>query len=169
MRHRTIVVAGPSGSGKSTVGAALAARIGVPFVEGDDLHPSRNREKMAAGVALDETDRRPWLLHVGDALASARDGVVVACSALRRSHRRLLLGRAPQTWFVALEVPHGELERRMHARKHFMPPSLLASQLAAWEPLAPDEPGVAIENVGPADRIVDAILASPEGGSQSLR
>jgi carbohydrate kinase (thermoresistant glucokinase family) len=129
---------GVSGSGKSTVGAELAARLGVPFVDGDALHPVANVAKMAAGIPLDDADRWPWLDAVGARLAESR--VVVACSALRRSYRDRLRAAAPDVRFVLLDGSRELLAARTGARlDHFMPPALLDSQLATLERPAPDE------------------------------
>lgn len=129
---------GVSGSGKSTVGALLAARLGLPFVEADDYHPPANVAKMAAGVPLDDADRRPWLISLSEVLAKAEragTGAVLACSALKASYRALLFGALaarPHTVYL-----HGErdvLLRRLGARRgHFFPPALLDSQLATLE------------------------------------
>jgi carbohydrate kinase (thermoresistant glucokinase family) len=154
-----LVVMGVSGAGKSTVGAALAAELGVPFRDADDLHPAANVALMAAGQPLSDTDRWPWLDLVGAALASAEvrgTGLVMACSALRRVYRERILAAAPTARFVLLEVPPEVLEARMLARPgHFMPPSLLASQLATLEALGADEPGVSV----PATASVSALVA----------
>ncbi len=148
---------GVSGSGKSTVGAALAERLGLPFVDGDALHPLTNVERMAAGLPLTDEDRWPWLAAVGARLAEG--DVVVACSALKRSYREAILAEAPDARFIHLTGSHELLDERMQQRTdHFMPPSLLESQLATLEPLAADEPGVAVENVGPVDAVVAAII-----------
>lgn len=153
-----IVVAGVSGSGKSTLGAALAARLGIAFVDGDDLHPAANVAKMAAGQPLDDADRAPWLDVVGARLAAG--GVVIACSALRRRYRDRLRAHAPGLRILLLEVPADELDRRMRERPgHFMPASLLASQLAALEPPAPGEPVVRLDGVEPLDDLVDTAVA----------
>ncbi len=138
-----IVVMGVSGSGKSTVGAALAAALGVPFADGDDFHPDSNRQAMAAGIPLTDADREPWLAALR-AWAAARDGgCVLACSALRRAYRDVLRGAGPDVVFVHLDVPAATLRSRMLARAgHFMPASLLDSQLSTLEPLGHDEPGV---------------------------
>jgi gluconokinase len=140
-----LVVMGVSGSGKTSVGIALAAALGVPFRDADDLHPATNVAKMAAGIALTDDDRMPWLALVGAELATASKGLVIACSALKRVYREAILAEAPSTRFVFLDGSRGLLESRMqHRHGHFMPASLLASQLATLEPLAEDEPGVRI-------------------------
>lgn len=129
---------GVAGSGKSTVGALLAARLGLPFVDGDALHPPANVAKMAAGIPLDDDDRAPWLDAVGDRLASG--GVVVACSALRRAYRDRLREAAPAARFVLLHGTRELLAARLGARTdHFMPAALLDSQLATLELPTPGE------------------------------
>lgn len=140
-----IVVMGPSGSGKSTVGQALADSLDAHFVDGDDLHPLTNVDKMAAGIPLDDEDRLPWLRVVGETL---RDGerIVVACSALRRRYREEIRAAAPDTFFAELVVDRSTLAGRLRRREdHFMPASLLDSQLDALEPLADDEHGVRVD------------------------
>ncbi len=157
-----VVVMGVSGSGKSTVGALLAAALGVPFTDGDDLHPPANVAKMAAGIPLDDADRWPWLAAVGRALAgSGPAGLVVACSALKRVYRDAIRAEAPTVRFLELDSAPALLADRMAQRAdHFMPPSLLASQLALLEPLEVDEPGVRIPNDGPqADVVARAVDA----------
>ena len=140
-----IIVMGVSGCGKSTVGTALAAALGVPFRDGDDLHPVANVAKMAAGIALTDDDRMPWLALVGAELATAPVGLVIACSALKEVYRRTILAAAPAVHFVFLDGSRALLESRMQLRHgHFMPASLLDSQLSTLEPLAPDEPGVRV-------------------------
>ncbi|KZE91386.1 gluconokinase [Microbacterium sp. TNHR37B] len=161
-----IVVMGPSGSGKSLVGAALAARRGARFVDGDDLHPRANVAKMAAGVPLDDADRAPWLDAV--ALVLMRQApVVVACSALRRAYRDRIRETCSDAWFVELVVDEGELKTRMSRRDHFMPPALLDSQLATLEPLATDEPGIRVANDADLESVVGRIASLRE--AQSLR
>jgi gluconokinase len=136
-----LVVMGVSGSGKSTLAARLAAELDCDLAEGDELHPPANVAKMAAGVALTDEDRAPWLAAVAawiDAEIEAGRSGVVTCSALKRSYRDLL--RRPEVRFVYLEVGRAELERRLAVRRgHYMPASLLDSQLAALEPPQADE------------------------------
>ncbi len=131
------VVMGVAGCGKSTVAAALALRLGLAFVDGDALHPSANIEKMSRGVPLCDDDRWPWLARVGETLRGGR--TVVACSALKRSYRSAIAAQAgaPVT-FLFLQGDREVLQARMSARPgHFMPASLLDSQLATLE--VPDE------------------------------
>ena len=164
-RRRAVVVMGVSGSGKSSVGAALAARRGVGFRDADSLHAPEAVAKMAGGVPLDDADRWPWLERVGAVLADARAhpaGVVVACSALRRAHRDRLRVAAPGLRFVFLDGDSTLLEERLRARAgHYMPASLLASQLATLERPGTDEPDVARVAAGsPLDAVVADALAS---------
>lgn len=161
-----VLVMGVSGSGKSTIGAALAHALGVDFVDGDALHPAANVAKMAAGEPLDDADRWPWLARVGQRLAEARGtGLVVACSALRRAYRDAILAEAPGVVFLHLSGSRELLSSRLTQRQgHFMPPSLLESQLATLEPLADDEPGVVVQNDAP----VDAVVAEAVAGIRSL-
>jgi len=135
---------GVSGSGKTTVGAKLARALRLAFLEGDDLHPAQNVERMAAGIPLTDDDRRPWLLAIAGRLRDARRagvGLVVACSALKRSYRDLLRSvGAADVRFVYLKGTRAILaERLANRRGHFMPPALLDSQAATLEEPAPDE------------------------------
>lgn len=157
-RGTRVVVMGPSGSGKSAVGGALAERLALTFIDADDLHPAANVAKMAAGTPLDDADRMPWLDVVAAALHDATGGAVVACSALARRYRERILAGAPGTVFVELRVSTRELARRMGTREHFMPSSLLASQLQTLEHLEPDEPGVVVAGDPPLDEVVDAAV-----------
>ncbi len=133
-----VVVMGVAGSGKTTVGAALAGLVGVDFLDGDDLHPTSNVEKMHAGHPLTDADRWPWLDRVGGALADAaraNHGLVVACSALKRAYRdRIRAAAGPDLLFVFLDVSQDEAHRRLRVRlDHFMPAALLDSQFDTLE------------------------------------
>ena len=153
----TIIVMGVSGSGKSHVGAALARACGMDFVEGDELHPAANIAKMSAGVPLDDADRQPWLEAIAATIVKHRGhGVVVACSALRRAYRDVLRQADPALRLLYLRVPHDELACRLRERRHFMPLSLLDSQLAILEEPAADEHAVVLE----AADSLDATVAS---------
>lgn len=154
-----IVVMGISGSGKSTVGAALAARVGVPFADADDFHPPANIAKMSAGQPLDDVDRYPWLESVGQWLAQHRDGGVMSCSALKRSYRDQLRRHCAETRFLHLTGSAELIAARQASRTgHFMPATLMASQLATIEPLEPDENGTTIDVDRETEAIVDAYL-----------
>ncbi len=160
MKRPLVVVMGVSGSGKTTIGGLLAAALATPFVDGDDLHPAANVAKMAAGVPLDDEDRWPWLSAVGRRLSAAGpEGLVVACSALKRVYRDAIRAEAPETVFVELDGGHALLDRRMRERpNHFMPPSLLDSQLATLQPLADDEPGIRVSVSAPPDGVVAEVV-----------
>jgi gluconokinase len=137
-----VVIMGVSGCGKSTVGRLLVAELGGVFIDADDLHSGANIAKMASGIPLTDEDREPWLHQVGARLAHEDDTVVVACSALTRSHRDLIRAAAPDAAFVHLHGDRALLAERMTTRPgHFMPVSLLDSQLATLEPLGSDERG----------------------------
>lgn len=138
------VIMGVSGSGKSTIGAQLARALGVEFVEGDDLHPPSNVERMAAGIPLTDDDRQDWLIAIAARLRDAKRagvGLVASCSALKRSYRDLLRSAGdPAVRFVYLKGIKPLLAERMAQRRgHFMPGSLLDSQLAILEEPSPDE------------------------------
>jgi gluconokinase len=157
------VVMGVSGVGKTTVGMAVAERVGVPFLDADDLHPAANVAKMTAGIPLDDDDRRPWLAAVGDRLAAATaegTGLVVACSALRRSYRDAIRDRAPGVFFLHLAASDDTIEQHIAGRRdHFMPATLLPSQLATLEPLQPDEAGAAVDASAPFGTVVSRAVA----------
>ncbi|GAA1685506.1 gluconokinase [Microcella alkalica] len=135
----SLVLMGVSAAGKTVVGRDAAARAGVVFLDADDLHPASNVAKMAAGHPLDDADRAPWLDAVGEALRDHRP-CVMACSALKRSYRARLRELAPGTLFALLDVPRPVLEQRLSTREgHYMPATLLDSQLATLESPAPGE------------------------------
>jgi gluconokinase len=138
-----MVIMGVAGSGKSTVGSLLAQRLGLTFIDGDDLHPAANKEKMSSGVPLNDTDRHPWLAEIGATLrrgGSDGAGVIVACSALKRRYRDQLRAEAGELLFLHLVGDPETLSQRLAARNHeFMPAGMLHSQLAALEALDADE------------------------------
>jgi carbohydrate kinase (thermoresistant glucokinase family) len=151
---------GVSGSGKSTVGAALAQRLRVPFVDADALHPPANIAKMTAGEPLGDGDRYPWLERVGEWLAGHRDGGVVSCSALKRKYRDQLRAHCPGVEFLYLSGSPELIAARLAARSgHFMPAALLQSQFDALEPLGTDEAGVAVDAGQAIDGIIHAFVA----------
>ncbi|CAH0193383.1 Thermoresistant gluconokinase [Microbacterium oxydans] len=142
-----VVVMGVSAAGKSTVGRLLATDLDVEFLDADDLHPESNRAKMGAGTPLTDEDRMPWLDRVGEELAArSTAGSVIACSALRRGYRDRIRARVPAVVFVHLHGSDALLAERATGRlDHFMPPSLLRSQLDTLEPLEADETGMVID------------------------
>jgi gluconokinase len=158
----TIVVIGVSGSGKSTVADGLVKRLGWEFAEGDDFHPAANVEKMRTGQPLDDDDRWPWLRSLADWIGEherAGSSAVVTCSALKRSYRDLLRDGHPSVWFAHVNTDADVLRERVaHRTGHYMPSSLLDSQLATLQPLQDDEPGASISGTGRPDEVVDALL-----------
>ncbi|RBY89344.1 gluconokinase [Blastococcus sp. TF02A-30] len=169
----TIVVMGVSGSGKSTVASGLVERLGWEFAEGDEFHPKANVEKMAAGHPLDDEDRWPWLRKLAGWIGEheqAGRSVVVTCSALKRSYRDLLREGNPSVWFAHVTVDPDLLRERLRRRAgHYMPASLLDSQLATLEPLQPDEPGAAVSGAGAPDQVLDELLAVLEAERGELQ
>lgn len=146
---------GVSGCGKSSVGKALAAQCELTFIDGDDLHPTANVEKMSRGEPLNDDDRAPWLAQVGRALAAAKKPAAVACSALKRTYRDLIRAEAGSVAFIHLHAPKPVLAERVNTRQdHFMPPSLLDSQFEALEMLGPDEAGVVVNIDQPLTNVV---------------
>lgn len=142
MTGHHIVIMGVSGTGKTTVGMLLADALGLPWRDGDDLHPPHNIAKMVAGEPLTDADRGPWLRAVGRWLGQRPAGGVIACSALRRPYRDLLRTAVPGVIFVHLHGDRDMLADRMGRRHgHFMPVTLLDSQLSLLEPLAAGEEG----------------------------
>lgn len=154
-----MVVMGVSGSGKTTVAQALSSRLGWPFAEGDDFHPPANIEKMRSGRPLDDADRQPWLQAVADWVgAQERHGLsaVITCSALKRGYRDRLRAGHPSIWFAHVTASAETIADRLSSRRgHYMPPSLLASQLSTLEPLGEDEPGASVDDSGSVD---DAVI-----------
>jgi gluconokinase len=159
----SIVVMGVSGCGKSTVAEGLRDRLGWDFAEGDDFHPPANVEKMRAGIPLDDEDRWPWLRTLADWIGEherAGRSCIVTCSALKRRYRDLLGDGHPSVWFAHVAAdPELIRERLEHRTGHYMPVSLLDSQVAALESLQPDEAGVTVSGVDPPGAVVDELLA----------
>ncbi len=173
MNSDIFVVMGVSGCGKSTVGARLAEALKLPFLEGDVLHPESNVARMAAGVPLSDEDREGWLQALAQRLRQAHDaeqGMVLSCSALKRAYRDILRSGAPGLCFVYLHGDQALLSARMAARTgHYMPLSLLNSQLATLEPPGADENVLGFEVAQRPEDIVAAVLAArrPTGVSAS--
>jgi len=159
-----LVIMGVSGSGKSTIGRPLAARLGWPFKEGDDLHPPANIAKMKAGIPLDDADRAPWLAAIAgwiDGQAAAGLPGVVTCSALKRAYRAQLAAGRPQLRIVFLRGSQAVIAARVAKRQHhFMPPSLLASQFDDLQEPGPDEHPIIIDIDQPIEAQVDEIVAA---------
>ena len=163
MNRNVYVVMGVTGSGKSTVGAMLAQRLGVDFVEGDHYHPPENVRRMASGIALTDEDRAGWLRALAARVRQAKDagaGMVLTCSALKRAYRDVFRGADPEVRFVFLKGTVSLIGERISARQgHFMPASLLQSQLAILEEPADDEHAISYEISGTPEAIVDAIVS----------
>ncbi|MBD0838014.1 gluconokinase [Streptomyces sp. TRM68416] len=161
-QNPVVVVMGVSGTGKTTIGSLLAARLGVPYAEGDDFHPPANIAKMSAGTPLTDADRWPWLDAIGTwAHGRAGLGGVVSCSALKRAYRDRLRAAAPDVVFVHLAGDRALIEDRMsHRQGHFMPAALLDSQFATLQPLQPDEAGVTVDVAGSPEEITERSVAA---------
>ncbi|PDS58465.1 gluconokinase [Rhizobium anhuiense] len=168
-KPHAIIVMGVSGCGKSSVGEKLAEALHLAFVEGDALHPAANVEKMSKGIPLTDEDRMPWLDLIGEDMQASLDkseGIIVSCSALKRVYRdRLRAAVGGNLFFVYLEGSKALLTKRMGERKgHFMPVSLLESQLATLE-VPTGEPGVVTVDI---DDTVDGIAATALKGLSAL-
>ncbi len=166
-----VVMMGVSGVGKTTIGTLLAERLGWGYAEGDSYHPPANVEKMRAGTPLDDADRGPWLAAIAadiDRWRAAGQGMVVACSALKRRYRDVLIGERADVRLVRLAGEEALIRARMEKRTdHYMPPSLLLSQLATLEPPAPDEAAITVEVTQEPERCVDRILSALRDGPAS--
>jgi len=177
-----LVVMGVSGAGKTTIGEELAARLGWPFEEGDSLHPEANVAKMHAGIPLTDADRQPWLTRVAawiDAQRAAKRPGIITCSALKRSYRDVIIGDRPEVRLVYLRGGRDLIAEHLSGRKgHFMPASLLQSQIDTLEGPDPDEDPLIVD-VGPsaaqvADEIIrqlgtSATVAGPESANKKAK
>lgn len=163
-RVDTIVVMGVAGVGKSTVALGIVDATGWEFAEGDSFHPPENVAKMQSGIPLDDDDRWPWLRVLRDWIHAhevAGQSSVVTCSALKRAYRDVLRDGNGSVRFCALEADTGELRERLeHRRDHYMPGSLLQSQLDTLEPLGEDEPGLGVQAGGAEPDVVRRALAA---------
>ncbi len=164
---RAIVLMGVAGSGKTTVGRALAERLGCAFFDGDDFHPPHNVARMAAGVPLTDEERLPWLATLQALLhehLSRGEGVVLACSALKRHYREQLRARNDKVLFFFLDGDYELISQRMqHRPDHFMPPSLLQSQFADLERPGPEE-AVGLDAGQDVIELVERMVALLSGG-----
>lgn len=158
-----VVVMGVCGSGKTLVGDRLAQALGARFIEGDEFHPPANVERMAAGIALADADRKGWLEALADELARAQAGgrrAVLACSALKRRYRDVLRRGAPGLHVLHLAGSREMLARRMATRQgHYMPASLLDSQLATLEVPGTDERAITLDAGASLESLVQSALA----------
>lgn len=176
LAYPPMIVMGVQGTGKTTIGSALGERLGVTFIDSDDLHPPANKVKMAAGTPLEDEDRVPWLKIVGATIvANAAEGrtTIVACSALKRWYRELLRSSVPELQFIHLAGQRDLVASRLATRQHeFMPTTLLDSQFEVLEPLAPWEAGVVVPVAGTPAEIVDVVAEylarpAPSGDSEA--
>jgi gluconokinase len=164
-----VVMMGVCGTGKTSVGQIIASRMGWTFIEGDDLHPATNREKMASGTPLTDADRWPWLDRIADRMRDidqAGGSAVVACSALRQVYRDRLCKSGARVIFLHLTGDASLIRQRMENRSgHYMPPGLLDSQLATLEPALPGETLHQIDISGTVEGIAGAAIRSLSGVS----
>ena len=162
-----IIIMGIQGSGKSTIGELLAQRLGVPFIDGDTLHSTENKDWMASGHALSDARRLPWLHEIGERLALGDgSGVVVACSALKRSYRDLLRDHAPRMLTIFARGDIDLIQARIMARNHeYMPSSLLPTQLEDLEERQDDEPGLTVDIAKTPEQIVESIMTMISEGA----
>ena len=163
---RVVLVMGVSGSGKTTVGRLLARQLQWAFADGDAFHTEQSIDKMKRGVALDDADRAPWLERMArqvDAWRTSATHGVITCSALKHRYREQLIGTRRDVRLVYLRGERSLIARRLAARRgHFMPPGLLADQLATLEPPRPQEHAITVGIEQPPAKLVGEILAALE-------
>ncbi len=161
-KPRILVVMGVSGTGKSTVAQALHQRLGWEFQEGDELHPAANVAKMSAGIPLDDDDRAPWLAICARWIAAhhaAGQPGILTCSALKRSYRETLSQGFDDVWFVYLDVPEAVIKDRLDRRSHhYMPSSLLPTQLRTLERPGEDEQVITVVAQGDIEQTIRSVL-----------
>jgi ribose 5-phosphate isomerase A len=161
-RPPILVIMGVSGVGKSAVAQELAARLGWPFQEGDALHPEANVAKMQAGIPLKDPDRQPWLERVAawiDDQRIKKQPGIITCSALKRSYRQIIIGDRPEVRLIYLRGSRDLIAQRLAGRSgHFMPASLLQSQIDTLEEPGPDEDPLTVDVKAPASQIAEEII-----------
>jgi gluconokinase len=166
-----VLVMGVAGVGKTTIGAALAKALGARFIDADDYHPPANVAKMKAGIPLSDEDRWPWLQAIADEIdrvGAAGERAVIACSALKRAYRDILVHGRDDVRIVFLDGTQDLIAARLAARKgHFMPPGLLASQFKTLEPPGKSENPVTVSIDAPVEAIVDDIVRQLRLGRDS--
>lgn len=159
-----LVTMGVSGAGKTTLGEMLAARLGWPFKEGDELHPPANVAKMKSGHPLNDADRAPWLAAVGewiDGWVAAGESGVISCSALKRAYRDTIAAGRPAVRFVFIDLDEATIAARLQRREHaYWPPALLHSQFEALQVPTPDEPVIMVNGHASRDAQVDEVVAA---------
>lgn len=161
MTRTAVIVMGVSGSGKTTVADLLGERLGWPVAEADDFHSEANKAKMSAGTPLDDHDRAPWLAELRDWISAQPTDVIVTCSALKRAYRDVLRAADHRVRFLHLDGSETIIGSRMSGRSgHFMPTTLLTSQIDTLEPLEEDEDGVVVEVGDPAEEVAASALAA---------
>jgi gluconokinase len=157
-----LIVMGVAGSGKTTIAQALADRIGWRFEDGDVFHPASSVEKMRSGHPLTDEDRWPWLRAIAaeiDRTDKAGGHIIIACSALKRSYRDILIGSRNSVRLIYLKGSLDLIRQRLQARRgHFMPPQLLDSQFATLQEPAPDERAIVVDVAPTVDAIVDDVV-----------
>lgn len=162
-----VVMMGVSGIGKTTIGRRLAEALGYGYAEGDSYHPVANVEKMRSGTPLEDSDRWPWLAAMAadiDRWLTDGTGMVLACSALKRAYRDILIGARSDVHLVQLTGEESLIRSRIEARRdHYMPPALLLSQLATLEPPTADERPIVVDVRSEPDVCVSAICRSLNG------